>query len=199
MNRLAAMIAGIPRFWLFAVAGLIQVFFIALMVGDRVYILRSGREVILKTRAVDPRDLLRGDYVTLNYDISSVDAGALRQTPSKGRGSPVYVKLAKDTDGFHKVVSVHLDVVPLAPGEALIRGTIVYGSQCGSDDRSFCDKIQLNYGLERFFVPQGEGREIEKARNDSKLAVIAAVTSGGRAAIKRLLIDGEPVYDEPLF
>jgi hypothetical protein len=29
--------------------------------------------------------------------------------------------------------------------------------------------------------------------------VVAAVTPGGRAAIKRLLIDGQPVYDEPSF
>jgi len=28
---------------------------------------------------------------------------------------------------------------------------------------------------------------------------VAAVTPSGRAAIKRLLLDGKPVYDEPLF
>jgi uncharacterized membrane-anchored protein len=199
MTKLAALIARVPRLWLFAAAGLIQVFFIALMVGDRVYILRTGTEVILKTRAVDPRDLLRGDYVTLNYDISSVQTGALKDTPSKGKGSAVYVKLAKDTDGFYKAVSAHTEPVPLAPGEALIRGFVSYGVDCGAVRKSFCDGISLNYGLESFFVPQGEGREIEKARNDGKLTVIAAVTRSGKAAIKRLLIDGSPVYDEPLF
>ena len=29
--------------------------------------------------------------------------------------------------------------------------------------------------------------------------VVAAVLLSGRAAIKRLLVDGEPVYDEPWF
>jgi len=29
--------------------------------------------------------------------------------------------------------------------------------------------------------------------------VVAAVTRSGQAAIKRLLLDGKPVYDEPLF
>lgn len=199
MNNLALMMSRIPRVWLFVAAGLIQVFFIALMVSDRVYILRAGTNVTLKTRAVDPRDLLRGDYVILNYDISSVASGALKDMPSKGKGTAIYVKLAQAADGFHKAVSVHREPVPLAAGEVMIRGFLAAGDNCGPDRLDFCSSIQLNYGLESFFVPQGEGREIEKARNDGKLAVIAAVTSGGRAAIRRLLIDGNPVYDEPLF
>jgi uncharacterized membrane-anchored protein len=196
MNAAIAMIARIPRYVLFLVAGIVQLFLIALMVGDRIYILRSGTEVILKTRAVDPRDLLRGDYVVLNYDISSVNAAALAGAPSRGRGAPLYVKLVKDADGFYKSAGVYEEPVALAAGEVLIRGFVTSGADCGF---SYCASIGLAYGLESFFVPQGEGREIEKARNEGKLAVVAAVTSGGRAAIKRLLIDGSPVYDEPLF
>jgi hypothetical protein len=33
----------------------------------------------------------------------------------------------------------------------------------------------------------------------ARLEVVAAVASSGQAAIKRLLIDGVPVYDEPPF
>jgi uncharacterized membrane-anchored protein len=62
----------VPRIWLFVAAGLLQTALIALMVADRVQILRSGTEVMLQTRPVDPRDFLRGDYVSLAYDISSV-------------------------------------------------------------------------------------------------------------------------------
>ena len=32
-----------------------------------------------------------------------------------------------------------------------------------------------------------------------KVQIVAAVTPAGRAAIKRLLLDGKPVYDEPLY
>ncbi len=199
MSALLAMIKRIPRYVLFLVAGIVQVLLIALMVGDRVYILRSGTDVFLKTRAVDPRDLLRGDYVVLNYDISSVNTAALAGSPSRGRGAPLYVKLAKDADGFHKPVAVYEVPVTLSAGEVLIRGFVTSGADCGDARRSYCSSVGLNYGLESFFVPQGEGREVEKARNDGKLAVVAAVTAGGRAAIKRLLIDGSPVYEEPLF
>jgi hypothetical protein len=40
---------------------------------------------------------------------------------------------------------------------------------------------------------------LEKARNDGKISIVAAVAPNGRAAIKRLLLDGKPIYDEPLF
>jgi len=197
MTKLAAFVARIPRLWLFAAAGFIQVALIVLMVGDRVRILRSGTEVTLKTHAVDPRDFLRGDYVVLNYDISSVPTGELKDTPASNKF--VFVKLARGADGFHVPVSAHREPVAVGPGEALIRGRVTDRSFCGDNRRLFCSSVQLDYGLESFFVPQGEGREIEKARNDGKLAVVAAVASGGRAAVKRLLVDGKQVYDEPLF
>jgi uncharacterized membrane-anchored protein len=199
MSKFAASLARIQRFWLFAVAGLIQVALIALMVGDRVRILRTGTEVTLKTRAVDPHDFLRGDYVALNYDISSVLTGELKDTPVSGLGMFLYVKLAPGADGFHQAVSVHREIIALAAGEALIRGRVTSRSNCGDTRQVFCSSVQLDYGLESFFVPQGEGKDIEKARNDGKLAVVAAVAPGGRAAIKRLLLDGKPIYDEPLF
>ena len=47
--------------------------------------------------------------------------------------------------------------VPLASGEVLIRGRINSGQNCGESE--FCKTMRLEYGLERFFVQQGEGRE----------------------------------------
>jgi uncharacterized membrane-anchored protein len=54
----------------------------------------------------------------------------------------------------------------------------------------------VRYGLESYFVPQGEGKKIELMER-ARLEVVAAVAPSGQAAIKRLLIDGVPVYDEP--
>ena len=48
-------------------------------------------------------------------------------------------------------------------------------------------------------MPEGEGRNIENLRNDSRINVIAAVDGDGRAAIKKLLVDGAERYQEPLF
>lgn len=194
MTSLASLYARVPRVVLFAVAGAIQLTLIAAMVIDRAGILREGKEITLQTRPVDPRDFLRGDYVVLSYDISQISAAELRQQGIEKRERVVFVKLAPQPDGLYKAVSAHVDPVPVSGNEVLIRGRISNWHYCGS-----CTTYAVNYGLEKFFVPQGEGLELEKARNQNKLTVVAAVTSSGRAAIKRLLLEGKPVYDEPLF
>jgi uncharacterized membrane-anchored protein len=200
MMRFASVIGRIPRFALFAVAGLIQVALVGLMVADRMGTLREGTEVTLQTRPVDPRDFLRGDYVELEYDITSVAAGALQNRAAPGRNVPVYVKLAPTGAGFFEAVSVHLEPVSLNDREVLLRGRVVSGTHCGaSSRRAFCDKLRVRYGIERYFVPEGEGLEIERARDKRRVAIVAAVAASGRAAIKRLQIDGQPVYEEPLF
>lgn len=194
-----AIVNWIPRPLLFAAAAVVQVGLIGAMVYDRVRVLREGIEVTLQTRPVDPRDFLRGDFVVLSYDISSLDAGALRATPAIGHGAAVFVQLAREPDGIHRAIAVHRQPVPVAADEVLIRGRVIGGSRCGRSRRDYCERLQVGYGIERYYVPQGEGRELERVRNEGKIAVVAAVTPSGRAAIKRLLLDGKPVYDEPMF
>ncbi|MCP3379269.1 MULTISPECIES: GDYXXLXY domain-containing protein [unclassified Bradyrhizobium] len=197
MIKFAALWQRIPKAVLFGAAILLQCALLVLMVVDRVRILREGREVTLQTRPVDPRDLLRGDYVVLGYDISQLPAGALAGQPTAERNPVVFVKLAPDANGLYQAVSVHAEPVTVAAPEVLIRGRVSYS--CGSTSRIFCDKLTIRYGLESYFVPEGEGRKLEQARNQQKLRVVAAVLPSGRAAIKRLLLDGEPVYEEPWY
>ena len=186
-----------PKALLFGAAILLQCALLILMVVDRMQILRDGREVTLQTRPIDPRDLLRGDYVTLGYDISQLPAGALAGQPSAERNPIVFVKLAPDAGGLYQAVSVHAGPVAVTAPEVLIRGRVTYS--CGSTGRAFCDRLTIRYGLESYFVPEGEGKKLEQARNQQKLRVVAAVLPSGRAAIKRLLLDGEPVYEEPWY
>jgi uncharacterized membrane-anchored protein len=198
MRGLAGLPVRIPKVLRVAAVAAIQIGLLLMLLIDRGRILREGAEVTLATRPIDPRDFLRGDYVTLNYDISTLPAGILENAPASGRNAPIYVKLAP-RNGVYAAVSVHLEPVPVAGNEVLILGHITNGTTCGADERSFCSSLSLKYGIERYFVPEGEGRAIEKANRDGKVAIVAAVTKTGRAAIKRLLIDGQPVYDEPWY
>ena len=77
-----ALLGRVPKILLFAAVAIIQVALISMMVIDRARVLRDGTEVALATRPVDPRDFLRGDYVVLNYEISSLPAGELKDTPA---------------------------------------------------------------------------------------------------------------------
>jgi len=200
MMRLADLAGRIPRGLLFTAVALIQVALIAMMVMDRVRILQGGTEVTLATRPVDPRDFLRGDYVVLDYDISTVpagDFGAARDS-SKDRGSVVYVKLAPK-DGVYAAVSAHRAPVEVAAGEVLIRGRVRGRADCAPAQPTGCSSLRVKYGIERYFVPEGEGRGLEAARDGRKLTIVAAVARDGSAAIKRLLVDGRSVYDEPMY
>ena len=124
MNSLAGLFARVPRPIWFALAGLIQLALIAAMVVDRARVLRDGTEVTLQTRPVDPRDFLRGDYVVLSYDISTVPTGELKGKLPQNRQSYVFVKLAPKDDGFYAAVSAHLDSVPVGDKDVLIRGRV---------------------------------------------------------------------------
>lgn len=200
ITSLTAFGQRIPKAVLFGIAVLLQSALLMLMVADRMQILREGVEVTLQTQPVDPRDLLRGDYVVLRYDISQLPAGSLAGKVAAARHPDVFVKLAPDAGGLYRAVSVHAEPVPVAAPEVLIRGRVGnYGGSCGDDRRRFCDKLPIKYGLESYFVPEGEGRKLEDARNQQKLRIVAAVLPSGRAAIKRLLLDGVKVYEEPLY
>jgi uncharacterized membrane-anchored protein len=59
--------------------------------------------------------------------------------------------------------------------------------------------IRARYGIEAYFVPQGEGRALEAARNARTLEMLIAVGSDGEAAIKGLILDGKRAYVEGLF
>jgi len=196
---LAERFERIPKLALFGAAALVQLALLAAMVVDRANILREGTEVRLNTQPVDPRDFLRDDYVVLGYDISRLPAGQFLYKRDGPRNPTVFVKLAPGPDGTYNPVSVHAEPVAVSSHEVLIRGRVAYATDCGNTGQSLCTKLQIRYNLESYFVPEGEGKKLEDARNQRKLTVVAAVLPSGRAAIKRLLLDGQPVYEEPWF
>ena len=91
------------------------------------------------------------------------------------------------------------------PDRAAIRGRVdaIYEGSPPVDDPDACPSpcrtMRVDYGIEQYFVPEGEGRNIENLRDDSRINVVVAIGGDGKAAIKRLLIDGVERYEEPLF
>ena len=98
------------------VAGL-QTGVLGYMIASRAAILRSGMEVLLKTAPVDPRDLLRGDYVILSYDISSVPGESLvGPRPALSGWQVLSVRLKKQPDGFWGISESSYTDLPPSPG-----------------------------------------------------------------------------------
>jgi uncharacterized membrane-anchored protein len=153
---------GIAVFWLIAIVGFIAI---------KEYTLQTGEEVILKTRPVDPRDLFRGDYVILNYEIGNVDISDFEE------GDKIYVGLQVDENGYGESTGVYKN----PPESLFIKGTVKRDSWVGSN---------VEFGIESYFVPEGEGRAVERNRN---LEGKVAIDKSGNAVLKAILIDGEEI------
>src|SRR5215831_16187485 len=115
----------------------------------------TGRVVTLETVPVDPRDWLRGDYVTLGYKISRLPtallAGSANQTPTPG--APVYVALEKQ-GGFYEAARASTSPIEPASGEVIIRGHAV----SSWDSKT----LRVEYGIERYYVREGSGNPLGK-------------------------------------
>jgi uncharacterized membrane-anchored protein len=173
-----------------AIVALVQTGVLASMVVDRTLLIRNGREIVLPVVPVDPRDIFRGDYVTLADEISNVPAQLL-SGPAPRRNAPFYVTLAKNPEGNWTPVKV----TSAWPGET-DPGRIVLQARSRT---SYPASTWVRYGIESYFVREGEGRRLEDLARSKRVAVRAAVDSSGNAAIKGLIIDGVPQYEEPLF
>lgn len=166
------------------------------MIWDRMSLVTTGRIVTLQVVPVDPRDMFRGDYVILSYKISRLD---LNQLPGdsdfEGRGA-IFVTL-EDKGGVWDAVSVARKMPSVAASQAVIRGEITSAYRKAQEDKE--TTVSIDYGVESFFVPEGKGRPIEDERNKDNVTVDVALGPDGRAAIKTLKINGQPVHSETLF
>jgi len=185
------------RFYLVAailVAGL-QTLILGYIIQSRASILASGTEVLLKTAPVDPRDFLRGDYVVLNYDISSVPVSTVTGgIPAEAGEQTLWVRLRRQPDGFWGIVESSFAELPAASDTVVLRSLPFYSYGPGSGET-----IRVEYGIERYYVPEGEGKPLEEARNEGVVSIAASVSSSGAAQIRSLVVDGKPAYEEPLY
>jgi uncharacterized membrane-anchored protein len=191
------MIAAKPFAAVALFVSLVQTAIFGYMIEGRAAILRSGTEVLLKTAPVDPRDLLRGDYVILTYDISSISTTSVTGTrPDEGDVVKLYVRLKPGSDGFWIVSQASFDPLEAEDGSVVLlsQPITIYGWEWENAGNLF-----VSYGIERFYVPEGEGKPIEDGRNEGRVSVAARISAEGQAQIRALMLDGEPLYEEPLY
>ena len=158
----------------FLIIVLFQLLILVRLTGFNEAILAFGKTVVLQTVPVDPRDIFRGDYVILSYEIST-----LRYIPgirTVEEGYDASVRLEPRDDAWE---AVEVARVPPEDWDIFITGKVV-------DVQS--DGVSMEYGIEAYFVPEGEGRAIERARD---LKVYVTLDGSGKAVIKSLLVDGE--------
>jgi len=164
---------------------ILQLIVLAYMAGEREYILQYGKVIHLRTAPIDPRDMFRGDYVRLNYEVSRIPIKMIKGADDVGalkKGAKIYARLKEGPNGLYEMVHAALQ----KPEEGLyLSGRIPYPYrklQTGNP-------IWVNYGIEAYFVEQGKGRDIEKRRGSRTkvqvpLEMEIAVGPSGKAVIK---------------
>lgn len=160
--------------WLVA----LQALFLIGWAGYHEYVRRAAPVVKLKVVPVDPRDLLRGDYMILRYEISRHPAppGWMPDRYS------VWVGL-REVGGLHRIERISTESGrPRDPELQWVFATVEPDSSINGPGT----ELRLLYGIEHFFVPEGRGTP----RFD-RLEVEAAISPLGRLQLKRVWLDGE--------
>lgn len=174
----------------------LQIGFLSWIILARAAVLRDGTEVLLKVEPVDPRDLLRGDYVRLGYEISRIPVAMVTNMPADGTvaAGPVHVRLREGANGYWEPVSATLGTAPAGAGEVDLAGTVAAAWGVKPEDT-----LSVDYGIDRFYLPEGEGLAIERDMRVRSFGIVAAVGADGRPQIKALM-DGETkLFEEPLY
>lgn len=172
---------------LLLVAGL-QTAALGYIVINRDSLLKNGREVVIQVQPLDPRDLFRGDYVILGYPISQINVAEGELPAGIEKGATFYAVLKPGENATWTVSRVAARYPEdAATPQIVLRGRVqsVYG---GPEGKGFT--LNARYGIETYFVPEGEGKVIEKQVLEKSVKAILAVGGDGEAALKGLLIDG---------
>jgi uncharacterized membrane-anchored protein len=172
---------------LYAAVVALQVAVLLGMIWRQERILDSPVTVRLKCEPVDPRSLVSGDYVRLNYTISRLDDEGIRNlAPGRSfdENDEIFVALAPDPSGaFHTAAAYAATYEALAGRyDLIIRGEV-------ASDWS----LEVRYGVEEYFVPQDEGKRIERRIGPGEVIVEVALAADGASAIKHLFVDGAEV------
>lgn len=185
-----------PRVWLAAIlVCLLQTTPIAAIIVNRTMHLVHGREMVLSVIPVDPRDLLRGDYVQMNYTISSLPNSLVKDPESVAPGTVIFVTLERQgqpQDGKWVPVAIS----PVRPSAQETDNTVVLRGFTQWGWRP--DQIRVEYGIETYFVPENTGHDLEKATREGTVKAVISVGRDGKAAIKGLIVAGNR-HDESLF
>lgn len=142
-------------------------------------IVLGGTEVILKTQPVDPRDILRGQYVALRYDISTLDVKLFySDTNNLKSGRSVYVELEKTGGNIWQATGATLN----KPVEGkFIKGTVenISGS-----------RVNIKYGIESYFANPEKAQELEREARRGALLMRVVIDDEGNAIVRGVFDGG---------
>lgn len=131
--------------------------------------LLTGTTAVLATMPIDPFDILRGQYLTIRYEISQIPI-----IEEANEGDTAYIQLTEDSSQIWRYKKASL----IKPEGVFIKGKII-SKQTGT--------MRIEYGIEQYFFEKDAHIE---TRN---MTVKVKISSSGQARILELLQDGKPL------
>lgn len=113
-----------------------------------------GQEIVLETKAYDPTDLFRGDYVAINFAISDIPKSKVDLPSDKIYNKNLFVSLKQE--GKYYVVDQVSEAKPK-------QGVYLKGKfQEIYNEFNTTDNFRVDYSLDKYFVEQGSGKDLEQ-------------------------------------
>lgn len=129
-----------------------------------------GQEIVLETKAYDPTDLFRGDYVAINFAISDVPKSMVPLSIDKINSKNLYVSLKQE--GKYYVVDQVSETKPK-------QGVYLKGKfQEIYNQFNEADKFRVDYSLDKYFVEQGSGVDLQQDSYSGGLVGTVKVLGG---------------------
>ena len=171
--------------WRFVIPLAVQVAIVLSIPAQKVMTISTGTTVYLQTAPIDPYDLLRGRYVTLNYEIAQ--RSLLETLPGWSddlakRGQELYVVLRPPTDNQSREPWQAIAVSGIPPEVIEPDHQIIKGTWRG---------WRLDLGLGAYYIPEAIGDALEddiaENREDSRAEV--KVDRHGKTALLGLWVE----------
>ena len=113
-----------------------------------------GQEIVLETKAFDPTDLFRGDYVAISLAISEIPKSKVILPSDKVIRKNLYVGLKQE--GKYYVVDQISEIKPK-------QGVYLKGKfQEIYTEFNNADKYRVDYNLDKYFIKQGSGGNLQQ-------------------------------------
>ncbi|PIC84938.1 hypothetical protein CSV72_16220 [Sporosarcina sp. P20a] len=163
---------------LFLLALIVPIILLLAMTWKPLYTVNTGKTITLETVPVDPRDILYGDYVSLQFAIEEfskddLDPALIKEFSKHNTGKlTVYAVLEQEEGDLYGLKTV----THKKPSDGLfLKGDMYYYGEHHIDDNQM---YYANFLPDRFYVAENTGMQLEDLSREGQLLAEIKVRDG---------------------
>jgi len=143
--------------------------------------MENGKKIILKVNPVDPRSLMRGEYIRLSYDFSELEIKLENKLP---KGEAIYIILKNNLNLW-----VYNGYSFKKPDEnvTFIKGNVRYSYAVYDKEKNKTMNLGIDFGIEDYYVEEGKAVEYENKIDSENLYVKVSLNSNGEGIVYGIL------------